>query len=350
MILYIYLKETFILRKILSFFLIFIFLTTSVSGCNPKTQTISDSAFYFNTIITITLYDTNDTQLLEDCFSIAQKYENLLSATIETSDISRINSNPGIFIEVEPETVDVLKKALYYCELSNGAFDITVGNLSKLWNFSEISSSLNETHELTEPTLFPDETVLAQAVQQVNYRNIIIDNNQVMLNNAYSQIDLGGIAKGYIADKMKEYLISEDVHSGIINLGGNILTIGEKTDGSAYNIGIQKPFEDSDSVISSVEVKDSSVVTSGVYERYYIYNDHLYHHILDTNTGYPVENNLYSVTIICKSSTDADALSTICFSLGLEKGIQLINSLENTEAMFITNEYKIYTSDNFDSL
>ena len=133
----------------------------------------------------------------------------------------------------------------------------------------------------------------------------------------------------------------------IINLGGNVLTIGTKTDGSDYNIGIQKPFDKSGQPITSVKVSDKSVVTTGTYQRYFEKNNKIYHHIIDPTTGYPCENNLSSVTIITNSSLTADALSTTCFLLGYEDGMKLVNLLDNVDAVFITNDNKIHYSNNF---
>lgn len=125
-----------------------------------------------------------------------------------------------------------------------------------------------------------------------------------------------------------------------INLGGNVLTLGDKPDGSNYNIGIQKPFSDDGTAIASVEVSDETVVSSGVYERYFYVGDNFYHHILNPKTGYPYDNNLLGVTIICPKSVDGDGLSTTCFALGLEDGMKLIESLDDTEAIFITDQLR----------
>lgn len=130
----------------------------------------------------------------------------------------------------------------------------------------------------------------------------------------------------------------------MINLGGNVLTLGDKPDGSNYNIGIQKPFSDDGTAIASVEVSDETVVSSGVYERYFYVGDNFYHHILNPKTGYPYDNNLLGVTIICPKSVDGDGLSTTCFALGLEDGMKLIESLDDTEAIFITDDYELHTT------
>ena len=235
-------------------------------------------------------------------------------------------------VGVHDETIALLQKGLDYGTQSEGRFDITVGKLSSLWDFSNNTGTI------------PASAEIEAAVASIDYTKVQIDGNQVTLTDPNSQIDLGGIAKGYIADKMKSYLLENGVKSGLINLGGNVLTIGTKEDGSAYNIGIQRPFDDSGKAIASVEVTDQTVVSSGVYERYFYVGDELYHHLLDTSTGYPIKNDLLGVTIICTDSVDGDALSTTCFSLGLEKGMAFVESLEQVEAIFITEDYEVHTS------
>lgn len=160
-------------------------------------------------------------------------------------------------------------------------------------------------------------------------------------------LDLGAIAKGYIADKMKEFLVSKGVKSATINLGGNVLCIGKKTDNTPFRIGIQKPFADRSETIAILDIEDKSVVSSGIYERYFEKDGTFYHHILNPDTGYPYDNHLVSVTIISDQSMDGDGLSTSCFALGLEKGMELINSLPDVHAVFITDDYQLHYSDHF---
>lgn len=305
-------------------------ITLLLTACSFKSnEPISKTGFYFDTVITISIYDSKDTELLDNCFSICEEYEKQISRTIETSEISKINNAKGMPVSVSNSTLELLKKGIAYGELTNGAFDITIAPLSELWDFKNNTGNI------------PSEDDITEALSHVNYKNIVIDGNSVTLTDPNAAIDLGGIAKGYIADKLREYLSSKDVKSALINLGGNILTIGEKPDGSAFNIGIQKPFDEQNKTITSVSVKDSSVVTSGSYERYFKVNDTIYHHILNTQTGKPCSNDLVSVTILSESSVDGDALSTACFALGLDKGRELIEDIENVDAIFITDNYMV---------
>lgn len=270
---------------------------------------------------------------------MAKQYENYFSNTLPDSDISKINQAKGAPVTVHEETIELLEKGISYGNLSDGAFDITIGELSDLWDIS-----LKALLEETDASMIPSETEIAEALATVDYTCIKINGNEVSLTNPDARIDLGGIAKGYIADKMKEYLLEQGVESALINLGGNVLTVGAKPDDSPFTIGVQYPFKDDGSSIASVQVTDETVVSSGIYERYFKVDDTLYHHILDPHTGYPYSNNLLGVTIVTKNSVDGDALSTICFALGLEKGMDFIEHLDDTEALFITEDYEIHTS------
>lgn len=320
-------------RNILGVFI----LATSMllTSCSPgNTEPISKTGLYFDTIIKIDIYDSSDTELLNQCFQYCKEFENTISRTIETSEISQINNANGEPVIVSDMTVELLQKGIEYGDLSHGKFDITIAPLSELWDIKN------------NPGIIPAESEIQEALSHVNYKNIQIIENEVTLLDPESAIDLGGIAKGYMADQLKEFLISEGVESALINLGGNILTIGSKPNGSPFKLGIQKPFDKQGIPITAVDCIDTSLVSSGVYERYFELDGIRYHHILDTETGYPYSNGLLGVSIISPKSVDGDALSTACFALGLEEGIELINSLENIEAIFITEEYKLYDTRN----
>ena len=308
-----------------------------LSGCSglprERSQTYTDTLF--DTVISVQIFDSVDEDVLEGCEKLCNKYDSMFSNKIEDSEISRINSAGGNPVEVSKETIKLIKKGIYYSEMSDGAFDITIAPVSSLWDFKAETPSV------------PSPEAIAEAVSHVNYENIIIRDNTVKLADPQAGIDLGAIAKGYIADRIKDYLEEEGVRHAMINLGGNVLAMGSKLDGSDYNIGIQKPFDETGEPITSVKISDKSVVTSGIYQRYFKADGKIYHHILDPNTGYPCENNLYSVTILTDSSLTADALSTTCFLLGYDRGMKLINQLDNVDAVFITNDNQIHYSKNF---
>lgn len=322
------------LRSILSL------VTASVlilsTGCSSLSkEPLSYSGTAFDTVINIQIFDSDDQQLIENCKAMCQDYESKFSRTIETSEISQINAAGGAPVEVSDDTIDIIKEGIYYGDMSNGAFDITIGALNSLWDFNGDNPSV------------PSSDSISAAVQHINYKNISIKDNTVQLLDPEAKIDLGGIAKGYIADRLKDYLVQEGVNHALINLGGNILAVGRKLDESDFNIGIQNPFDKDGEPITTVKLNDQSVVTSGNYQRYFEINDKIYHHILDPKTGYPTENGLNSVTIITDSSLTADALSTTCFVLGPESGMKLINQLDHVDAVFIDSNNEITYSENF---
>lgn len=331
-------------RSLSALLLAVLCIAASVSGCGLSQQKVSRSGFYFDTIITITLYGTSNEGYIDQCFELAKSCERKFSNTIATSEISQINSKAGSYVKVSDETLELIQAGIRYGELSGGLFDITIGNLSDLWDFSNIARNLDSADNEADASVLPDPTAVKKAAAHVDYSSIKIKGSKVKLTDKKSKLDLGGIAKGYIADQMRAYLRSEGVTSGIISLGGNVLTLGEKPDGSNYTVGIQKPFAPSGTSLGTLSVRDASVVSSGVYERYYRVDGRLYHHILDPKNGYPVENTLYQVTVINSCSMDGDALSTTCFALGLEEGMALVERTDGAEAIFITGDGEIHTS------
>ncbi len=321
--------------------LILFILCQTVIGCqasfDSKNQKIpiSKSAFMLNTVITITIYDSKNESFIDQAFELCKEYEDILSKTIETSEVYQLNnrSTHDNTFSISNKTSGVIEKALYYSNLSDGAFDITIEPVSSLWDFTE------------EAATIPPSTDIENSIPYVDYKNISLINNEITFLSPNTRLDLGAIAKGYIADKIKVFLLEKGVESAIINLGGNILCIGTKPDGTPFKIGVQKPFEDRNETISVLNIKDMSVVSSGVYERNFILDGVNYHHLLDTSTGYPIDNELVSVTILSNESVDGDGLSTTCFALGLEKGIDLLDSLEDVYGIFITKDYEIYYSE-----
>lgn len=311
-----------------------------LTGCSRTAEPVTETGFYLDTVVQITLYDTESRDSciknIQECFTLIDNYEHLFSATIEGSDIWNINHSGSNPVPVSNDTVSLLQTALYYSELSDGQVDLTVLPLSELWGFGS-----------DENPYKPNDDAIKEAVSHIDYHVVHIDGNTVTLADPEASVDLGFIAKGYIADRLKEYLINQGVESACISLGGNLITIGNKPDGQPYRIGIQKPFADEGEIITAIDVTDSSIVSSGVYERYFYEDDVLYHHLLDTAAGYPADNNIAGVTILASSSVDADALSTTCFFLGIDKGMNLIESLDDTEVLFITMDGNIISSEGF---
>lgn len=313
-----------------------VFLSAAIvlTGCStpPANETVSKSGMYFDTVVKIEISGLKDSSIMDHCFDLCKQYENMFSKEIETSEISKINSAKGTPVEVSAETASLIKKGLYYSELSGGAFDITIAPVSELWDFRGDKKEI------------PPQEAITEALTHVGYQNVTVDGNTVTLADPEAALDLGGIAKGYIADQLKAYLKKEGVKHALINLGGNILVIGNQPNGNDYKIGLQKPFDEQNTAITTVSVHDQSVVSSGIYQRYFKIDGKIYHHILNPQTGFPYENNLLGVTIISDQSADGDALSTTCFALGLEKGMELIKSIDHTEAIFVTDDYQLHYS------
>ena len=310
----------------------------SISEGEPLTQT----SFKLDTIVTVSLYDSRDQELLSDCIGLCDQYEKIFSRTDEDSELYQLNhrllplkEGTTNTYQVSEPLAELLSLALSYSRDTDGAFDAAIAPLTSLWDFT------------SENPRVPAAADIQNAVEKCSCEGVSIDGRLITLSSPDTAFDLGAIAKGYIADQMKEYLLSHGVKSAVINLGGNILCIGEKAADTPFKIGIQKPFADRSETIAVMEIADKSVVSSGVYERYFEQDGKLYHHILDSKTGYPCDNGLISVTIISDRSVDGDALSTSCFALGLEKGREYLESLGSVQGVFITEDYEIHYTEGF---
>lgn len=271
----------------------------------------SETRFLLDTACTVSA-DCDD-ETLSGAFAVCGELERLLSRTVKGSDVYRLNETDG-FVSVSDDTLHLLEKSVYYGNLTDGKFDITVCPVSELWDFKN--------------QIVPNRSEIAEALKSVDYHSIEIKGNTANLNG--KKIDLGGIAKGYIADKVISYLEGKGVKKALVNLGGNIKVTGK------FNIGIRKPF--TEEILLNMPLENKSAVTSGIYERYIEKDGEIYHHVLDPATGCGVKNELSSVTVIGENSADCDALSTACLLLGTEKGKEIIENTAGTEAIFISRE------------
>ena len=327
-------------------------LTAALTACGPSSEPVSGEGYYLDTICTVSIYRMKDdggevkaasemedeaNAVISDAFALCQDLEDLLSRTRTDSDISRINSAKGEWTEVSADTVEIIQKGMEYSHMSDGAFDITIGGVTALWDF----------HAADGEAKLPDEKELAEAVKHVNYRNLAIEGSRVRLTDPDTRLDLGGIAKGYIGDKMTEVLEQRGVVSATINLGGNVICIGGKTDGDDFVIGVETPFSDRTEIIGKISARDKTLVTSGVYERRIEVDGKTYHHILDTKTGWPVDTDLDAVTLVADKgrSADIDALSTTCLIKGSKEGKEFIEGVDGVEAVFVLKDGSVITTD-----
>ena len=323
------------------FVVLLLALTCLLYSCSYKTkEQVTSTALKLNTVVSISIYDTADFSIADEALSLIDKYDLLFSRTNPDSELYKLNHgqlavDSNNYASVSPETYEIISLGKYYANLSGNTFDIAIEPLTSLWDFSSEKKIVPSKDDINSilPYLSPDEILLSSP-------------DKIKLADANAGIDLGGIAKGYIADKTADYLKAQGVTSAIINLGGNVLCIGNK-ENQPFTVGIQKPFAPQGEYLATIQVTDKSVVSSGIYERYFEKDDVFYHHILNPKTGYPYQNDLIGVTIITDSSTDADALSTTCFSLGLKDGLALIESIDNADALFIDSNYNVHYSENF---
>ena len=325
-------------------FILLVFISAMLTGCTPPTdkdngndiEPVTETAFLMGTIAKITIYEkVEDKQIFQQVFDRILEIEDRMTINKATdkSEIIQLNELAGKkSVKLSPDTFYVLEKGKYYSEISKGRFDITIGPLVKLWNITP------------EQTVLPDEKEIVKRLPLINHKDLILDNNNLSarLNNPGMIVDLGGIAKGYAADEAARILREAGYQHAIINLGGNVLTLNTKPDGSKFRLGLQDPYHPRGDYMGIVKLDNQALVSSGTYERYFEIGGSRYHHILNPKTGYPEDNSLVSVSIITKESIDADALSTAIFLLGLEEGMQMIEELSDTEAIFITADKKVY--------
>ncbi|KGI40380.1 FAD:protein FMN transferase [Clostridium tetani] len=323
-------------KKSLIYLIIFSLIFMLV-GCNKEEKVITKENYLLDTLIQLKVYGKNSEKATNEAMDAISDIDDIMSPTKPTSDVVKINNNAGKdFVKINENTLEVIKTSIKYSKLSKGSFDITVGPLVKLWGIG------------TENARVPSKEEIDTTLKLINYENVLIDekNKSIKLKSPKEAIDLGGIAKGFAGDKAREILENKGIKSAYLNLGGNIVTIGNKTDGTPWNIGIQDPLSDRGEYFGIVRVSNKSVVSSGNYERFFIKDNKRYHHILNTKTGYPSESGILSSTIISDKSIDGDALSTITFILGLEKSMEIIENIDGVDAIFVTTDKKVHTTSN----
>ena len=302
-----------------TFALLIIIFSIGFASCGrtaePRTEAL------MGTVCTVNAYDDGTKSLYDELFARLHEIDETFSVTIDSSEISAINKAAGErSVSVSSDTAYVVKASLSFAELTGGAFDPTVGPLVKIWGIN------------TDHARVPAQSEIDAVLPLINWRDVsVTEDNTVMLKRRGMALDLGGIVKGYAADELTKILKARKVRRAIVDLGGNIFVYGKKKDGSPWRVGIKNP-NDPEGVPSIVlNVANSTIVTSGVYERFFTENGVRYHHILDAKTGYPASSGLLSSTVICESSMAADALSTSVFVLGKESGMELLRRMRSPE-------------------
>ncbi len=322
------------MRKTIALLLTLLFLFSFVD-CQAQPQPLTCTDYLLDTVVTLTLYGATEADL-DAAFQEIRRLSDLIDAYSPTSDLGRLQAAAGQEpVTVSPETVELLAFAKEMYERTGGYLDVTVGPLIDLWDIR------NGGH-------YPTDVELSAALGLLNMDDLVLDeaNGTAYLARPGMRVDLGALAKGYIADKVKELLLSRGVKSAVLDLGRNILLLGEKPGGAAFSIGVQSPTNSGD-LLRILALRDKSLVTSGTYERYFEHEGKRYHHVLDPFTGFPADTGLSAVTILSDSSLWGDALSTACLLLGADNGLKLIESIPDAEALFVRTDGTVVTSSGF---
>lgn len=288
---------------------------------------LSRDFFRFNTTNTVTAA-TDDASILDEVVTWCDRYELLFSRVDPASELYRLNNAGGRPTDVDPELAAFIATSLNYCRGTEGLFDVTMGGAVRLWNFKEQT--------------IPSSDELATTLKHVDYQGVSAEGATVTLRDPQACVDLGGIAKGYIADGILALLRERGVEHALVNLGGNVAVMGGKEDGSPWRVGIRKPLPSNalpllDS-FATLDVADGSVVTSGIYGRAFERAGVLYHHILDPRTGFPAQTDLLSATVISRASLDADGYTTAFVIMGADRALAFAEAHPALEAVLVTSE------------
>lgn len=300
-----------------------------LTGCGGEKEVSSQSSqvFAMDTVMLLTVYGDQAQQGLDQAEQTIQKLEKLWSATDETSEIWALNHSGGNWVELSEDTREILSRGLELCALTDGALDLTAYSAVQAWGFP------------TGAYRVPNEGELEQLVGTIDYTQVELDDNQARLPEDMS-LDLGAVAKGRLGEVLSQDLKELGVTSALLELGGNIQTVGTKPDGSRWRVGIQDPNSQEGGYLAIVEVADQAVVTSGDYQRYFEQDGQTYCHIMDPATAAPADSGVDSVTIVGSDGTVCDALSTALFVMGEEKGAQFWKDHPELdfEAIFVSQD------------
>jgi len=301
-----------------------------------------DTQFMMGTVVTLRVYNKGKDKVVDGAFKLLKKEAKEVTTNAKGSEIDKVNNAAGEHpVVVSKDVYPILKKAYYYSKNSNESFDMAIGSITQLWRIGFSDARV------------PSQSEIDTNVKLVDYTKVKLNDKKhsVYLEKKGMQLDLGGIAKGYMTDQVRNYFLNHGVSTAIIDLGGNIYVMGDSPKGTKsgnWTVGIQDPKQSRGTSIGSIPAKNMSIVTSGIYERFLRKNGKVYSHLMDPKTGAPFQNNLMGVSIVSKQSTDGDGLSTATFDKGLKDGMKYINGKadEGVGAIFITKDKKVYVSNN----
>ncbi|MBR1553902.1 MAG: FAD:protein FMN transferase [Oscillospiraceae bacterium] len=307
---------------------------TAVSSQSPEANdspAVSD-LFAMDTYMNLKVWCSDGETVLKDGARLIQNLEQTLSVTNPESDTSRINQNAGSPVEISEDTSALIQEALQIGDASHGALDVTIYPVLKAWGFT------------TQEYQIPDEKTIQNLLSHVDYTQIQLDGNRVTIPEG-AEIDFGSLAKGYTSDRLMQLFKENGAESAIVNLGGNVQTLGTKPDGSQWSVAVVNPLSPAEN-LCILKIENQAVITSGNYERYFEGDDgNIYWHIIDPKDGYPADNGLISVTIIGESGLLCDALSTALFAEGTEQAIQHYQTSDDFEMILVTDDGRILLSE-----
>jgi thiamine biosynthesis lipoprotein len=312
-----------------------LFFVLNCSCASTAPREISRSDFVLGTACTVRLVGGGSEGLLDAVFARLREIEDELSVNKGGSQIDAVNAAAGLSpVAVGADALAILKRDLDLSAWSDGAFDPSVGPLVKLWGIG------------TDHARLPEPKEIAAAKGYIGWKDIVLNETKatVFLKRKGMALDLGSTSKGYAADEILKLIRAAGVKGAVIDLGGNVLVEGSRPDGKPWRVGLQDPFStDRGAYLGIASLSSKTMVTSGVYERFFFMDGKRYHHILDTKTGYPVDNGLMSVTIVTPKSFDADGFTTTIFALGREKGMALAKA-KGVDVIVVDSNKKVYMS------
>lgn len=343
-------REVF-MKKIITGILLLTFTSFLIAGCSDKKtdsnttgkqeklvkEPYSERQFLMGTYVQVKIYNEGKEDVLKKAFDRIGVLDREITVNEKGSEVDEINEQAGIKpVKVSSDVYDLIKAAVNYTEDSNGGFDLAIGPITQLWHIG------------FDDARKPEQSEIDQELKKVDYKKVVLNDKDqtVYLEEKGMSLDLGAIAKGYITDEVVDVLKENGVTSAIVDLGGNVYVLGDnpRSDSGKWKIGIQDPNEARNTVVGTVEEKNKSLVTSGIYERYLKVGDNVFHHLFNAKTGYPFDNEIAGVTIVSDTSIAGDALSTAVFSKGVKEGMAYVDSLDGVDAIFITKDDSIYIS------